>query len=132
MRKVKMRKVKMPKLPKLIRNPNIVCNGLHNGIHCGITSRHALRSNLINDIEPNNLLNAVLGDKENKNEKPVTGAGKGGKVYGQKTSRDFDGGIKIVRQKNKEIKPYKPIPQMHEIISIEEIQRKCGIRKPRY
>jgi len=117
---MKTLKVKMPRLPKLTGTPGNVCAGLYSSIHSGTTNRHALLSNLF------------LDDNENKN--PVIGAGKGGKHYGKTSAMGAmaDNGIKRVRQKKKEITPYKPIPQMHELISLEEIQRKCGIRKSRY
>ena len=135
---MKKLRIRIPRLsmPKLLKDSHLVFGGLYTGIHNGITNRSNLRSNatktLTNAITGNNIINAIVLSEGNEQDKPVIGAGKGGKVYGLKTTKDFDGVIETTRQKKKKVVPYKPIPQMHELISLEEIQRKCGIRKSRY
>ena len=123
---MKTLKVKMPKLPKLTGNPGEVCGGLYSSIHSGVTNRDKLRSGLISPFIGSNLLNSVVfSEGDNDNEKPVTGAGRGGVHYGKTSAMGqiADSAVKTVRQKKKEIKPYKPIPQMHTFKSLQDMRR---------
>jgi hypothetical protein len=114
---VRTPKIKMPGLPKLI-NPGRAYGGLLSGIHSGTTDRNALVSNLF-----------YFGTKKKQEKKPVIGAGRGGKVYGQRFSNMGiigEGAAKRTRARKKEITPYKPTPQMHTLYGLEDM-RKGGI-----
>jgi hypothetical protein len=59
-------------------------------------------------------------------EKAPAGAGRGGKMYGQRLSNMGiigEGAVKRTRAGKKEIKPYKPMPQMHSFRSLEDMRR---------
>ena len=104
MRRINVPKVKIPKISKLIKSTNSIINGL-------------LASVLYSPIK-------IEGDEE-KEEKPVIGAGRGGKHYGKTSAMGqmADSVAKPVRQKKKEITPYKPNPQMHTLWGIEDMRR---------
>jgi hypothetical protein len=57
-------------------------------------------------------------------EKPVTGAGRGGKHYGKVSAMGqmADSAVKAARQKKKGHTPYKPTPQMHTLLGIEDMR----------
>jgi hypothetical protein len=104
-------KVKKPKVPKLIKSTHSVINGLLLSVH--------------NSAGNNLLHNIVDSGFTYNNEKPVIGAGRGGKHYGKTSAMGqmADSAFKTIRQKKKEITPYKPIPQMHTFKSLADMRR---------
>jgi hypothetical protein len=104
-------KVKIPKVPKLIKNANLVRTGLLASV------RSSTGNNLLYD--------PINSAKNRENEKPIIGAGRGGKHYGKTSAMGqmADSAVKTVRQNKKERKPYKPIPQMHTLKSLEDMRR---------
>ena len=106
-------KVKMPKVPKLTKNANLVVGGLLLSVY----SSHS----------GNNLLYSHI-DSDGEKGKPVIGAGRGGKQYGKKSAMEqmADSVAKPAKRKKKVITPYKPMPQMHTLWGIKDM-RKGGI-----
>jgi len=104
-------KVKIPKVPKLSKNANLVIRGLLVSVYSSSTGNNLLYSPV--DTAPGG-----------KKQKPVIGAGRGGKQYGKKSAMGqmADNGLITVRQK-KVITPYKPMPQMHTLYGLEDMRR---------
>jgi len=110
-------KAKIPKVPNPMKNTNLLIHGLLVSVYSSWAGNNTLRNHEVN----------ICGEKE----KPIIGAGRGGKHCGKKSAMGqiADSAVKPKRQK-KEHTPYRPVAQMHDILSLEDIQRKCGIRKP--
>jgi len=113
-------RVRNPKVPKLMKNANLVVSGLVLELYS------SSGSNMLNNHK--NLIENV--DRENG--KPAIGAGRGGKHYGKTSAMGqiAETKIKPGKQMKKEHIPYRPKAQMHELKSLEDIQRACGIRRP--
>jgi hypothetical protein len=103
---MKRLKVKMPKIPTLMPKTNMVINGMMSGL-------------LISNI--NKLILSKKAVETGKN--PIT-AGKGGKHYGKTSAMEqiAESATKAVRGRKEHI-PYKPMPQMHTLYSLEDMRR---------
>jgi hypothetical protein len=112
-------KVKIPKVKKLVKNTNCVIHGLIVSTYSSSTGNNRLYS----------ISNTGFIHEGGAKEKAPIGAGRGGKVYGQRLSNMGiigEGAAKRTRARKKEITPYKPIPQMHTLHGLEDM-RKGGI-----
>ena len=91
------------KSPALKKNTNLVIAGLLVGARRNKKARHELEN------------------------KPLS-AGRGGKHYSKVSSIGHiaESGIKATRPKKKEHKPYKPLPYMHTLYSLEDLRRMGG------
>jgi hypothetical protein len=104
---MKRLKVKTPKIPTLIPKTNRVIKSTMLGL---------LMSN-INKI--------ILSQKAVETGKNPITAGKGGKHYGKTSAMGqiAESATKTIRQAKKEHIPYKPMPQMHTLYSLEDMRR---------
>ena len=107
------------KIPKASKNRECVFGGLYGGIHT------SARNSVIKRQELNQNTNSLLTEKTSRDEQQPILAGRGGTHCGKVSAmgRMEESGVKRTRQAKKEIKPYKPTPQMHTLYGLEDMRR---------
>ena len=102
------------KIPKASKNRECVLGGLFTGAKNSVIKRQEIAAN------------TLLTRKTSRDKQQPVSAGRGGVHYGKTSSmgRMEESGAKRTRQAKKEIKPYKPTPQMHTLYSLEDIRRR--------